>query len=65
MATNLLLAVYNVLQTETGSNARDHARKFGYAIRGCTPVTHRLLERGKRVNDIAALTSNGIVAGDK
>ena len=49
---------------ETGSNARDHARKFGYAIRGCTPVTHRLLERGKRVNAIAALTSNGIVAVD-
>lgn len=49
---------------ETGSNAKDYARKFGYAIRGCTPVTHRLLARGKRVNTIAALTSNGIVAVD-
>ena len=47
-----------------GSNARDHARRYGYAIRGCTPVTHRLLVRGKRVNAIAALTSDGIIAVD-
>jgi transposase len=49
---------------ETGSDAKDSVRKFGYAIRGCTPVTHRLLVRGRRVNAIAALTSNGIVAVD-
>ena len=49
---------------ETGSNTRDHARRYGYAIRGCTPVTHRLLVRGKRVNAIAALTSDGIIAVD-
>ena len=47
---------------ETGSNAKDHIRKFGYAIRGITPVTHRVLVRGKRVNSIAALTSTGILA---
>ena len=35
---------------ETGSNAKDHICKFGYAIRGCTPTTHRLLVRGERVN---------------
>ena len=49
---------------ETGSNARDHARKFGYAIRGCTPITHRLLVRGERVNAIAAIASSGLVAFD-
>ena len=47
---------------ETGSNTKDHIRKFGYAIRGITPVTHRVLVRGKRVNSIAALTSTGILA---
>ena len=30
---------------ETGSDAKDSVRKFGYAIRGCTPVTHQLLVR--------------------
>ena len=49
---------------ETGSNAKDHIRKFGYAIRGCTPITHRLLVRGKRVNAIAAIASSGLVAFD-
>ena len=49
---------------ETGSNAKDHILKFGYAIRGCTPVTHRTLVRGKRVNSIAAMTSSGILAVD-
>ena len=47
---------------ETGSDAKESVRKFGYAIRGCTPVIHQLLVRGTRVNAIAALTSNGIVA---
>ena len=31
---------------ETGSDARSHARKYGYALRGLTPVTHRLHTRG-------------------
>ena len=50
---------------ETGSDVKESVHKFGYAIRGCTPVTHQLLVRGRRVNAIAALTSNGIVAVDK
>lgn len=49
---------------ETGSNSKDHIRRFGYAIRGTTPVSHRLLIRGKRVNAIAALASDGIIAVD-
>lgn len=47
---------------ESGSDARDHIRKYGYAIRGITPVSHRLLARGQRVNAIAGLSSSGIVA---
>ena len=49
---------------ETGSDARDHMRKFGYALRGMTPTAHRLLARGQRVNAIAALASSGVVAVD-
>ena len=49
---------------ETGSDARDHIRRFGYALRGMTPTPHRLLARGKRVNAIAALSSSGVVAVD-
>ena len=32
---------------ESGSDARNHARRYGYSIRGTTPVTHRFLSRGK------------------
>ena len=49
---------------ETGSDKRDHIRKYGYAIRGTTPVTHRLLARGQMVNAIAALSAQGVVAVD-
>ena len=49
---------------KTGSDARDHIRKFGYALRGMTPTAHRLLARGQRVNAIAALTSSGVIAVD-
>lgn len=49
---------------ETGSNSKDHIHRFGYAIRGTTPISHCLLVRGKRVNAIAALASNGIIAVD-
>ena len=46
---------------ETGSDARSHIRKFGYALRGQTPVCHRLLARGKRVSAIAAITTDGLL----
>ena len=49
---------------KTGSDARDHIRKFGYALRGMTPIAHRLLARGQRVNAIAAFASSGVVATD-
>ena len=37
---------------ETGSDARDHIRRFGYALRGMTPTSRRLLVRGKSSTDI-------------
>ena len=49
---------------ETGSDARSHARKYGYALRGLTPVTHRLHTRGKRVNAMAAIASTGLLASE-
>lgn len=47
---------------ETGCDARSHARKYGYALRGLTPVSHRLHARGQRVNAMAAIDSTGLVA---
>ena len=49
---------------ETGSDARSHARRYGYALRGLTPVSHRLHTRGKRVNAIAAISLTGLVASE-
>jgi len=47
---------------ETGTDKRDQLRKYGYAFRGVTPVYHRLLRRGDRINAIAAITSSGLLA---
>ena len=49
---------------ETGSDARDHIRRFGYALRGMTSTVHRFLTKGKRINAIAALSFDGIIALD-
>ncbi len=47
---------------ESGSDARNHVRKFGYALRGVTPTNHRSLSRGQRVNAIAAMSTEGVIA---
>lgn len=47
---------------ETGSDARDHIRKYGYALRGVTPTYHRFLCREQRINTIAAMSTSGILA---
>ncbi len=47
---------------ETGSDARNCARKYGYALRGTTPVSHRFLCRGQRTNATAAISSSGLIA---
>ena len=49
---------------ETGSDHRDHARRYGYAISGQTPVYHRFLERGPRVSAIAAMNTEGVIAAE-
>ena len=38
---------------ETGSDSRDHVRRFWYAIRGEATVYHRRLTRGKRISVIS------------
>jgi hypothetical protein len=47
---------------ETGTDKRAHIRKYGYALRGVTPVYHRILSRGNRYNAIAAMSSTEILA---
>ncbi len=49
---------------ETGSDKRDHIRKYGYALRGQPAVYHRFLHRGKRISAIAALACDGVLAVD-
>ena len=46
---------------ETGADRRDQIRKFGYALKGLTPVYHRPLVRGTRVSSITGMCSEGIV----
>ena len=51
-----------VFVDETGSNRRDQARKFGYAIRGEAPVYKRWLVRGQRISAIAVMTTDGVLS---
>lgn len=51
-----------VFVDETGSDKRDHTRKFGYAFKGESPIYHRLLARGWRVSAIAAICYDGLEA---
>lgn len=46
---------------ETGTDSRHHIRKYGYALRGITPVYHRMVVRGKRVSAITAISMDGLV----
>ena len=40
---------------ETGCDKRDHARKFGYAMKGEQPSCHRFLHRGQRISAVSAM----------
>lgn len=51
-----------VFVDETGNDARDHAKKYGYAIRGVTPQYYCSHGCGQRVNAIPALCTAGVVA---
>lgn len=47
---------------ETGSDRRDHIRKFGYGLKGETPVSKRLLCHGERISAIGAISTEGLLA---
>ena len=47
---------------ETGSDRRDSMRKYGYSLRGYRSSKHRLVTRGRLINTIAAITTNGILS---
>lgn len=47
---------------EMGSDKRDQIRRFGYHIRGLTPVYRRRHGRGTRVSSIAAICSEGLIS---
>ena len=49
-----------VFLVETGSDHKDHIRKFGYSLIGEPPVYHRFLGRGTRISAIAALSTEGL-----
>ena len=49
---------------ETGSDCRDQIRKFGYSLRGLTPIYHRYLVRGQRISSVVAMSSHGVLAYD-
>ena len=53
--------IFFVWVDETRSDRRDQIRKFGYALKGLTPVYHHLLVRGTRVSCIAAMCSEGVL----
>ena len=47
---------------ESGCDARNYRRKFGYSLRGTRVECDHLLVRGKRISSIAALCSDGVLA---
>ena len=47
---------------ETGCDNCNYVRKYGYAIRGLTPVCRRILIRGTRISIITAMGTDGLVA---
>ena len=51
-----------VFVDKTGTDHTNHIRKYGYSIRGVTLVTHRLLHRGKWINAIFGISTDGVIA---
>ena len=46
---------------ETGSDARNKQRRYGYSIRGKPAKSHKLLVRGERVSAIACMSLAGLL----
>ena len=49
-----------VFVDETGSDQRNSVRKYGYSLRGMTPVAYQLCVYGKRMSAIGVVTTCGI-----
>ena len=47
---------------ETGSDARNYMRKFGFSLRGIRAECHRILVHGERISAVAAISSDGLTA---
>lgn len=63
MADVLLFNVNQLVWVdETGCDRRDQIRKFGYSLKGQSPVYNRLLHRGQRISAIGAMCTDGLLA---
>ena len=45
---------------ETGSDRREGIRRYGYSLRGMTPIGFKVGIRGKRLSVIAAMSARGV-----
>ena len=45
---------------ETGCEQRNSIRRYGYGLRGITPVQHQIFVHGKRISCIGVLSTRGI-----
>ena len=45
---------------ETGFDCRNNIRRYGYGLRGITPVDHQLRIGGKRVSAIGVVSTRGV-----
>ena len=53
-----------VFVDETGCKSKDHMRRFGYALRGKSPIQHGIIHKGGRISSIAAIATTGVVVVD-
>lgn len=53
---------YFVWIDETGCDARNYVRKFGYSLKGLAPVSHRFIYRDKRISALTAISEEGLLA---
>ena len=62
MAKALLYKELFVWLDETDCDKRSFMRRYGYSIKGQVPSCRRLLVRGQKINGIAAIATDGLVA---
>ena len=47
---------------ETGSDARNYMRRFGFSLGGMRAVCHHIIVHGERISAVAAISSDGLTA---